>query len=179
MSITLFIGPMYAGKSSSVLNILESVPRQRALLIKYSGDTRYTERDDTLITHDGRLYTGPNVCATKDLLEANERVITMPFHSTVAIDEFQFFETPMCVVQWAAAGYHIYVAALDGDYMSHMFENVSLVLPYANIIQKLAARCNKCGKHNAIVTRRTTNARERVVIGGEGMYVALCRACSN
>ena len=52
-------------------------------------------------------------------------------------------------------------------------------MPYVDEVVKLKAVCMKCRTRNsAIFSERTTDEKEREVIGGEDKYIAVCRNCS-
>lgn len=61
MSITLYIGPMFSGKSSSIINELEkyNLAQIKTLMVKYINDIRYSDKNE-IITHNMRTYSQNN-----------------------------------------------------------------------------------------------------------------------
>jgi thymidine kinase len=181
MSISLFLGPMYSGKSSSVINELErhNLADIKTLMIKYKFDTRYSMINE-IITHNRRKYSEDQglIQVTDDLSTLDTYILNNEI-KVVGIDEFQFYKHPEYVIRWANDyKIKIYLAALDGDFQTQIFENVSFILPKCDYIKKLSAVCEKCKSKKGIVTRRTTNESARVIIGGKESYTALCRKCA-
>lgn len=182
MSITLFIGPMFSGKTSSVINELEkyNLAGISTLMIKYSKDIRYSDQNE-IITHNNRLYSekNGNIITLDDLKDASYFIYDMQNNiKAIGIDEFQFYKNHEVVNDWVKLGINIYLSALDGDYQAKIFENISYIIPYCDRIKKLHSICKKCKSFNGIFTSRTISNDQRVVIGGSELYTALCRVCA-
>lgn len=85
-SIDLIIGPMFSGKTSELVRRVRRslAASQKCLLIKYKGDTRYSEAP-VLSIHD-------NVhMAAKSVLMLSELENAAWHYDMIAIDEGQFF----------------------------------------------------------------------------------------
>ena len=98
--------------------------------------------------------------------------------SKVIIDEIQFLDPSIIdfvikykdVKTWVLAG-------LDKDYLQIDFENTATVLANADKVFNLTARCEKCGKSNAIYTcRKQSTGNDRIVVGSD-QYYPLCKKC--
>ena len=173
---------MRSGKSTAMLAEIEryNIVKMKTLVVKFRGDTRFTDSPTTIMTHGHREYSSEKngqVVAAESLDELMELELATKFDA-IAIDEFQFFQHPEAAQIWADGGVDVFIAALDGDYNSQMFENVTMMIPYANEVVKLSAICEQCHKMDAPLTRRTSNSHERILIG-DAMYVTLCRRCDN
>lgn len=177
MSIHLYIGCMFSGKTSRIIDNVKraTIAGLQTLVVTFVDDTRYSDPLREVCTHDKIAYKG-RIMSVRDLGD-----IPMPMINQVqviAIDEFQFYKSPEVVIQWALAGKDIYLAALDGDYKTDIFENVAFILPKTNTVSKLHAVCMKCRDlQGGIFTSRLSNETERVVIGGSDKYLAVCRKC--
>ena len=96
----------------------------------------------------------------------------------VAIDEAQFFKediVEICKIL-AKQKKRVIVAGLDTDYRGEPFGPMPLLMCEADYVDKLRAICVECG-NPATYTQRTTQSKERVVIGETDIYEARCRNC--
>ena len=94
----------------------------------------------------------------------------------VIVDEGQFFQNLylFCLICLEKFNVNVIVTGLDGDYERKPMGEILDLLPIANNITKLSARCNICNAE-AIFTPRTSTEKEQVLIGGSDKYVPLCR----
>ncbi len=187
-TITMFIGPMYARKTSSVLDAVRryAFAGRDCLLIKYEGDTRYEEGDIVTTHSDTRQKTDARaenkgairvVSAWRlDDIAAGVR----PEEKAIGVDEGQFFPdlVEWCTA-WASAGHDVFVAALDGTHARKPFGKVLELIPYAEHVTKLSAVCMLCRDEYkpAAFTLRTSEEVEDIVIGAADKYQAACRGC--
>ncbi|KAJ6674604.1 THYMIDINE KINASE [Salix viminalis] len=71
-------------------------------------------------------------------------------------------------------GKTIIVAGLDGDYLRRSFGSMLDVIPLADTVTKLTARCEVCGGR-AFFTWRKTSETKTELIGGSDLYMPVCR----
>ncbi|WJX22937.1 thymidine kinase [Trifolium repens] len=142
-------------------------------IIKSSKDTRYGL--DSIVTHDGaKLPCWPltNLSSFKQKfgIDAYEKL------DVIGIDEAQFFDDLYDFCREAADhdGKTVIVAGLDGNYLRKSFGSVLDIIPLADSITKLTARCEICGK-NALFTLRKTQDKQVELIGGVDVYMPVCR----
>nr|XP_027065024.1 pentatricopeptide repeat-containing protein At4g16470-like isoform X2 [Coffea arabica] len=156
----------------SVMN--ESGMRKESVaVIKSDKDTRYAL--DLIVTHDGeKLPCWPlaNLSSFRQKLgsEAYDKL------DVIGIDEAQFFEDLYDFCREAADldGKTVIVAGLDGDYLRRSFGSVLQVIPLADSVTKLNARCELCGRQ-AFFTLRKTEETETELIAGAEVYMPVCR----
>ena len=148
----LIIGPMYAGKSTTLL----SRQQGRTLIITHVMDTR----GDGVRTHDG-VEAAAMKCTTlpRDLN-----------YDTVLIDEAQFFESLDGVEHLAPK---VVVAGLNGDYLQRPFGKILDLIPKADKVTFQSARC-RCGQRAAF-TKRISDETDTVCVGAH--YEPVCRTC--
>lgn len=174
--IELVLGPMFSGKSTELMRRVRraQLAKQRVLVLKYSGDTRYTDAD-LLQTHDAATFSAVPVTQLMSLF--NERADDLAAAQVIAIDEGQFFRdlAEFCE-RMANAGCVVVVAALDSDFLRRPFVPVAEVLPLSERIDKLTAVCQTCGGEAAF-SRRLVASSEIELIGGSESYSAACRRC--
>ncbi|KAI4298788.1 hypothetical protein L6164_032306 [Bauhinia variegata] len=173
--IHVIVGPMFAGKTSTLLRRiqLESGSGRSVAIIKSSKDTRYGL--DSVVTHDGMkspCWALKNLSSFKQKLgiEAYEQV------DVIGIDEAQFFEDLYDFCREAADhdGKIVIVAGLDGNYLRKSFGSILDIIPLADSVTKLTARCEICGKR-AFFTLRKTEETQVELIGGADVYMPVCR----
>ncbi|XP_074272878.1 thymidine kinase [Silene latifolia] len=173
--IHVIVGPMFAGKTTALLRRVraESTNGRKVAMIKSSKDNRYAK--DSVVTHDGAKFPCwalPDLACFKDkfgLEEYNQLDV-------IGIDEAQFFEDlyEFCCTAAENDGKIVVVAGLDGDYLRRSFGSVLDVIPLADTVTKLTARCELCGKR-AFFTLRKTEETKTELIGGAESYMPVCR----
>ncbi|KHN34475.1 Thymidine kinase [Glycine soja] len=173
--VHVIVGPMFAGKTTALLCRIESElnAAKNVVLLKSSKDTRYAI--DSVVTHDGIKFP----CrALPDLLSFREKHGDDAYQKldVIGIDEAQFFEDlyEFCCKAADEDGETVIVAGLDGDYLRRSFGSVLHIIPLADSVTKLTARCELCGKR-AFFTLRKTEQRETELIGGADLYMPVCR----
>lgn len=94
----------------------------------------------------------------------------------IGIDEAPFFDDlyDFCCMAADRDGKTVVVAGLDGDYLRRNFGSVLDIIPIADTITKLTARCELCGKR-AFFTLRKTDDEKTELIGGADVYMPVCR----
>ncbi|RDY03616.1 Thymidine kinase a [Mucuna pruriens] len=173
--VHVIVGPMFAGKTTALLRRIQSELNtgRNVAIVKSSKDTRYAI--DSAVTHDGIKFP---CLALSDLLSFREKYGNDAYQKldVIGIDEAQFFGDlyEFCCKAADEDGKIVIVAGLDGDYLRRSFESVLQIIPLANSVTKLTARCEVCGKC-AFFTLRKTKQREIELIGGADVYMPVCR----
>eukprot|EP00466_Bigelowiella_natans_P021292 jgi/Bigna1/58499/fgenesh1_pm.99_\ len=164
------MGPMFAGKTSALISRIEEEECREVpvLVVKSAADDRYA--NDKVVTHDGASKRCIAVPALKDLPESELKEVNV-----IAIDESQFFPDlfEFCKAS-ADRGQTVIVAGLDGDFNRERFGQIIDLIPLADRIQKLNARCRICGAE-APFTGRIKKSEEQTLVGGADAYMPLCR----
>ena len=188
MSLILTFGPMNSGKTSDLLaeaSRLNSIGLT-ALYVNHSLDTRSTDEVSThnpLLEYKERL---PNTTFVK--LSRLSGLEVGEFHS-ILIDEGHLHEDLVAnVTRFKAAGKHVHVSALTGDYLrrpiGHTFDLIPLCDdPAANINFK-TAYCLLCAteRHQSVPAatsfRIDRSDHNQISIGGSSgktmKYMTLC-----
>ncbi|KAG5005710.1 hypothetical protein JHK82_023689 [Glycine max] len=176
-------------KSINLTNKLIRFIRNVAI-IKSSKDTRYGL--DSIVTHDGAelpCWALANLSSFKQKfgIDAYEKL------DVIGIDEAQFFDDlyEFCLQAADHDGKTVIVAGLDVGYgwILHYrvhaegvstftgrrsFGSVLDIIPLADSVTKLTARCEICGKR-ACFTLRKTQDKQIELIGGVDVYMPVCR----
>ncbi|KAG2321466.1 hypothetical protein Bca4012_055438 [Brassica carinata] len=166
-SIHVIMGPMFSGKSTSLLRRIKSeISLGRSVaMVKSSKDTRYAK--DSVVTHDG---IGFPCWALPDLMSFPGIFGQDAYNKldVIGIDEAQFFGDlyEFCCKVADDDGKTVVVAGLDGDYLRRRFGAVLDIIPIADSVTKLTARCEVCGQ---------TCDTKTELIGGADVYMPVCR----
>lgn len=173
--IHVIVGPMFAGKTTALLRRVksEAANGRKVALIKSSKDNRYAV--DSVVTHDGIKYP---CWALPNLQALTQRLGSHAYDEldVIGIDEAQFFDDlyDFCCKAADNDGKTIVIAGLDGDYLRRSFGSVLDIIPIADTVTKLTARCEQCGR-KAFFTLRKTAETQTELIAGADVYMPVCR----
>lgn len=169
-SIGLLIGPMFAGKTSEMMRLVErhNMAGRKCLIVKYSGDKRYSE--DEVVTHRG-VRAMVTTASTDRIAD-----VDCSAYGVIGIDEGQFYPDIVDAAnRLADSGKIVIISYLDATYERKPFGPLAQLVASAEYVQKLAAVCT-CGD-DAHYSKRMTADTELEVIGGADKYRAVCRKC--
>jgi thymidine kinase len=187
--LELFIGPMFSGKTSKLLEIYKqsmfcNIP---IIVINHSADIRY--HDTHLSTHDKTMI--PCVQTTKLMTIWDYGSIDEPIEEklydahiqfrgskVVLINEGQFFpDLVPCVEELLKEGKHVYVCGLDGDFERKKFGTILDLIPLCDKVTKMTSLCSRCRDGTAgIFSLRITQEKTQFLIGSDN-YIPVCRKC--
>lgn len=199
VSISVFVGPMFAGKTSRLVWELERIGHihegETVYITHASDEARASDKDRIVTSHSKCTLRGNNFSKsyrTHNLSKIN--VVDDELNGCVAIgvDEAQFFnadDLEETVKFWSLniqSLKHIFVCGLDGDFEQKPFPNsgITRLLPISDTFEKLkTAVCLKCikdgfGARHAPFTSRKWDAPAGH-IGGAERWEAVCRKCLN
>ena len=170
-SLTVYCGPMFAGKSTALLNAYKAIPDGKAILLKPDIDSRYGE--DRVATHDGMYCYATSL---KEMIHISDEI------EHVFFDEMQFLEEPWfhgdmleIVQSLLQRKKSVYAAGLDNDAWGNPFQVSSTLLALADTVYKLKAVCHECGAPANSTVLRASSHGERIILGGSDKYDATCR----
>jgi thymidine kinase len=187
--LELFIGPMFSGKTSKLLeiykqNIFCKIP---IIVINHSSDTRYHKTH--LSTHDKIMI--PCIQTTNlldiwnyDKLEEpiDENLMNIHFQfreaTVVLINEGQFFPDLIeCIKELLKEKKKIFICGLDGDFERKKFGDILDLIPLCDKVTKMTSLCGICKNGTpGIFSLRLTNDKEQFLIGSDN-YIPVCRKC--
>lgn len=170
--ITLLLGCMFAQKTTELLRRVRRYNSigYRVLVVNFFADQRYGK--DCIASHDKDSEKA--VCVDK--LDTLEEIVRN--YDVIVIDEGQFFGNLYeCVTRWAdELPIHIVVAGLSGDSNRNPFGDMLRLIPHAEEIVHLTALCAICKDGTpAIYSKRITDEKEIVTIGGAERFQPVCR----
>jgi thymidine kinase len=189
-SLHIIMGPMFAGKSTSLINKIQDLLKNGILqtdilIFNHQIDNRYSE-ESSVCTHDGKKIQSKPINKINDILNLEE--CNTPKY--IFIDEAQFFDDLYLIKTLLFNNQHtIYISGLDGDYKQQPFiynttntntntntncyTSILTLIPLATSICKLNAKCNDCGEP-APFTKRTIVSNELILVGGSDDYKPVC-----
>ena len=178
--IECICGSMFSGKSEELLRRIKRgvIAKQKVLLFKPSIDNRYDE--NRVSTHNGNSYDSISIEKSSDILN----FVKDTNYDIIGIDEIQFFDDDIVKIinKLADDGIRVIVAGLDMDFKAEPFHPMPEIMAISEMVTKLHAVCNKCGKE-ASRSQRLINGKPAkyddpiVVIGASESYEARCRHC--
>ena len=178
--IECICGSMFSGKSEELLRRIKRgvIAKQKVLLFKPSIDNRYDE--NRVSTHNGNSDDAISIERSSDILN----FVKDTKYDIIGIDEIQFFDNDIVKIinKLADDGIRVIVAGLDMDFKAEPFHPMPEIMAISEMVTKLHAVCNKCGKE-ASRSQRLINGKPAkyddpvVVIGASESYEARCRHC--
>ena len=176
-SLTIIMGPMFAGKSSAVISRLRraEVLGWKSFVITSSADTRYSEKSK-IMTHDLASMDATGATVLKGLEQRAEYAQAR----LIVIEEGQFFADLYDFVARAVEedGKDVVVVGLDGDSDRKPFGDILRLVPLADEVQRLTSLCKRCGDGTAGLFSalvRGSKGGEQIFVGGSDSYEAMCR----
>lgn len=186
--LELFIGPMYAGKTSKLLDIYKQCKfcNISVTVINHSTDTRY--HNTMMSTHDKIMIPCIQTINLNDVwnytkvdesyTDESENHIKLRNSDVILINEGQFFEDLYdIVVDMLNNNKKIYICGLDGDFQRNKFGQILDLIPLCDKVTKLTSLCSIC-KNGApgIFSMRLTTEKQQTLVGSDN-YVPVCRKC--
>ena len=201
MSIKLYLGPMFSGKSCRLIQraqtkILQNPPNNikdkgkgpKVVVLKHSSDNRFD--DSNLVSHDGKILPAIAVSTLEGWIKLHHKEYPYHFPKYIFIDEIQFFDTDdvmSFVKEMKEWGSHLVFSGLDKAFDLRPFECVEELSKIADWIFRLQGKCKDC-EQPSIYTHRlddkitpehqTLRSKEQTfIVGGEDIYIPLCKDC--
>lgn len=170
----LIIGPMFSGKSASLLALCR---RYRAIgksviMINHISDTRYCV--DGITTHDGDTM----ICHRLDRMEDMPKLEDYRSSDVILINEGQFFSDIVQIIEREAdtTDKIFVVCGLSGGYERQSVGHLLDLIPHAETVEKLTGFCHVCADGtNGEFTCRRRDVKTDALIGGSELYFCSCR----
>lgn len=165
--LIVLAGPMFAGKTETLISSAVRVPEDQRIVYKPVADTRHEGSD--IRSHDGRVI--PASFIDLSLHDAELK-------PCIFIDEAQFLAPCSVdkVMEMVHHGSRVVLAGLDLDYRAKPFGPMPDFMCLANTVIKLTGKCAQCSKPSCR-TYRTKNLRGTILVGGAEAYEPRCLTC--
>lgn len=172
----LYVGCMYSGKTSRIIKLYNKYKNlnKEVCVINHSRDTRYHE--ELLSSHDKVMIPCKKVVNVSDVFKRDQGLLDRV--DIYLINEGQFFPDLFEVVNLLVTAHKktVYVCGLDGDFEMKKFGQLLDLIPLSDTYEKLYATCSKCSM-KASFTKRLTKDTKQTLIGGDELYIPVCRKC--
>ncbi len=180
--IVTITGPMFSGKTSRLIELLERHMRagRDIALFKPNIDSRYSDNEVT--SHKGIKMNAIKSPIGKDSIKFIKSRINGI--NIIGFDEIQFWKESSHIDDFiddlAFSGNIVYCSALNRDHFGKPFLMTKKIMSISDEIYSLTAVCSKCGE-DATFTQRIKNGKpdfgNLIEIGGKGLYEPRCRNC--
>ncbi len=169
--VHVVIGPMFSGKTETLIHLAEQHPPESRAVFKHASDTRYDPQ--RVVSHAGTVLdatAASDASTLVDLIPAGA--------SFVAIDECQFFGIGLVVVveSLAERGIGVLIVGLDLDSWANAFPVMDALAERADEVTRRSAVCAGCGRV-ARFTQRVAPIVDGNMIGGSESFEPRCQAC--
>lgn len=165
-------GPMFAGKTTWLLQYTKDLAQGSFVVIKPSMDIRYA--NDECVTHNGERVPAINVDAQNPVFPTLDKKI-----KTILLDELNFFNTKnllSAIREQEKQGRTVVGVGLLYDSEKRPFGSTLALSKLADTFVELEARCDNCGLQ-AQHTYRKIQTDSQVVLGAAELYGACCTEC--
>lgn len=177
--LTAVYGPMFAGKTTWILNKIEELHKsgEKCLVFKPRLDDRYGS-EAKLHAHSGSKGEAFLVDETDPEQMLRVWADQHEQHSVVVIDEAMFFAPKIVAVvkEMLARELQVIVAGLDTNFKREPFGSMPHLIKLADEHEKLTAKCYKCGKV-AEYSARLQGGVGLHVVGATDKYQPTCARC--
>ncbi len=181
MSIHLIIGPMFSGKTSRALDIINYNINNNieTMVINHKTDLRYG--NNIICSHDNISHKCYSFSKLNQIFN-NNYIDIFNKSNFIIIDEAQFFTDLFHYVTLMADQYNknIIVIGLNGDINRNNFGDIYKLYPHANKIELLNSSCDKCNNEAQFtikINMSNINSDNIIDIGHNDKYIPICRKC--
>ena len=169
MYLELIIGPMFSGKTSYLIDLYRrfNIFDGKVVIVNHILDNRYGNQ---LYNHNGDKVN----CSFSDIID----IEYLKQFDYILINEGQFFTNLAASILELIEkhGKSVYISGLDGNYKRECFGEMHKLIPLADNIIKKYAICVLCRDNTkAIFTKKLSNSKGEIVVGGKKEYIPVCR----
>lgn len=171
-SLHLYLGPMYAGKTSQLINSIDI----NTIVLDYTEENIC--EIGTLTTHDN-IKTNCiklNRLCSIFITTCIDIIDTFRLSNKILINEAQFFpdllEFIKIIEKYSVC---VEVYGLDGDFERKPFGQILDIIPYCDSVVKMKGKCCSCNS-SSLFSKRITCDKQQYLID-ETAYRPVCRQC--
>lgn len=173
--ITLITGPMYGGKSTTLVQKMERYlyAKKKVLFVRPNKDER------GYITHSGlKDWFGEFTTDTIKIDEWTPELIeSLDKYDAVFVDEYFMIKGNVNVCRHVSdKKYDVYFAGLLATSENELVSEAKEILPYCDDIIKLNGVCMLCGSQHGNYSMYNGTKTQEIVVG-DSAYKCVCRRC--
>lgn len=174
MYLTIYSGPMFSGKTTSLVTYLnDNVKDKSCVYVNHRIDTR---SDDAFSSHNKNLSLSKDIKILKVSSLYGMKEYLEKF-DIIGIDECQFFDDLFEFVSYCKnKKVKIILSGLCADSNMKEFGKILRCFPLADEINMLYSPCSVCGI-NTLHTRKRVETDKQIEVGGENLYYPCCKQC--
>lgn len=171
MILNVVIGPMFAGKSTFIINKVEGL-QDKYLAIKPLIDDRYSS--DEIVSHDKKKINAISVPNLYDFINDTD----LDSYNNIFIDEAQFFNDIQETIQFLEYNFkgNVYVCGLNADFKRKPIGYINNIISRADDIIFLKGQCFNCPE-KSIFSLKIVADENQIDVGGEEKYRPVCGKC--
>lgn len=172
-------GPMFAGKTTRLIQKIKYYQNnlhQQFLIFKPLLDNRYKNFENTIMSHDFISLKALSFQKSSEIitfLQKNNTKVKSVFFSEVHFFDQGFNDLLLFLKK---ANINVVLSGLTKDYQQKNFKIIDQILQFDPKIYFLYANCHYCFS-KAAFSKRITDQKEVICVGGKNMYIALCDKC--
>lgn len=175
--IKIYIGPMFAAKTTRMLSDIETIVRsagKKACIVKYIHDKRYDSlaNHGGIVTHAGLEHNKIPIIQCVSIGDIYDQLCE---YEIIGVSETQFISDLTLLNELADDGKYIVCEGLLSDAKRRPFMGLATFMAVCDEIVSLSGVCG-CGVRSSF-TAKKSHYGEQVDIGGEDKYTAVCREC--
>ena len=183
MTLEVIIGPMFSGKTSELIRLVERemYARRKGAIFKPAPDSRYSVKE--VVSHNGLRFDAHSVVTTLQGIQRISKVVEDDDLDIIGVDEVQFFPTQLVpLLDELAFSKRVIACGLNLSFRADPFETTMELAAKADRVRYLSAVCVVCGREGTR-TQRLVNGKPAprdgpiIVVGGKEMYEPRCRNC--
>lgn len=183
MTLEVIMGPMFSGKTSELIRLVERevYAKRKGAIFKIAFDRRYSARQ--VVTHNGLRYEAYTVANSEQGIRRIDSIAGSDGLDAIGVDEVNFFPMPIVkLLDRLADGKKVIACGLNLNFKAEPFVTTMELAARADRVRYLSAVCVVCGQE-ATRTQRLIGGRPAprnspvIVVGGKEMYEPRCRTC--
>lgn len=181
LKIITITGPMGAGKSNEILNIIRRLEEANRKYICFRPENSKRENDDTARITSRNQEFSVEAKFLEEKFDANKMAETIDNYDVFIFDEIHFLDldsiksfVQKCIETHKKK--ELIFAGLDRDFHNNKFEQTAFVRGISNATIILTAQCSVqgCEKRAPFTAKIGGNLNQQIETGKEDKYAACC-----
>ena len=183
MTLEVIIGPMFSGKTSELIRLVERevYAKTKGVIFKVAFDNWYSATQ--VLMHYCLRYESYTVASSAEGLRKIEELPRTQGLDAIGVDEVNFFPDDLVgVLDRLAEEKRVIACGLNLNFKAEPFPTTMELAARADRVRYLSAVCVVCGRE-ATRTQRLIGGKPAprdspvIAVGGKEMYEPRCRTC--